>query len=377
MAAGAAPEGQQAAVEAQMAVPYLRQEQRRILGTITSASRASKSYWDGVREIWRLEVQANDLTARAVQERKTFQQKAAEQAKELQQARAGAVFQTGLDRAGVAVAGAAEGQQAATEAQAVIPVLRQEQARLLGLMRAAGPGQKEYWEGAREVWRLEQQAAKLTADATRERAQNQQKAEEETRRSLREQRRALEGVRDAAQRDRGRAGGAQDLAEARLNSNPFVDPRRRFGLRQEQLLERFRLAVTPTLGETPEQQQERQLEAEKLRTQAYQSIGAGRYQQTPGGFIPAFDVRRARRLQGILGGIEQQAGRGGPASGGETAEALRQLVASGGQRPVVNVNVEQSGNVFTDPAARARLFQEISAALDVWARRSNPAMMGY
>lgn len=386
-----APAGVQNQAEAASLIPIIREEQQRLMKLLQGQHRNTRAYWERVKIIWQLEEQAQDLAKDAVTERteriKTAWKKQEEQARQ--------IFETRLLRAESIAGQADEGKRAQAELQQTLPVLRNEQGRSVAVAARVLKGSEEYWDAVKQFWNIEGRITQLTNAAlteqreATEKQQTQRRAEKEL---LEERVRMLKNIGTAAQEDRKLFEEQLKLRAMQIGANPFLNPAQRQAANQQMFLARYRMAATPSIGETPEQRVERLQELEQLRFAGYQSIGAGRWGRRGNRWVPLFDTRRAGNLSRMFAGIEQsamQAQMGGPNTGeafrdyawgslGEggplpqmLAAALREMSAGRGPN-IFNLNVSQEGNIFTDPRAQAMLFHQLRGALDTWSRQIAP-----
>ncbi|MFN3650098.1 MAG: hypothetical protein ACK47B_11010 [Armatimonadota bacterium] len=166
LASAVDPKDTQARREADALLPILRQRLQELTGR---AEKSSGVELEKLRtEGFRLQEQLVTLEERARQEGED----AAREAQEKQRRAQEASHELARERAGMVLALAAEDQRAQAEAAAMLPVIRQEQARLIEQGRAAAEGSRERIEAEREITRLETEALTLQRAATEERQRN-------------------------------------------------------------------------------------------------------------------------------------------------------------------------------------------------------------
>lgn len=308
---GEAPEGYRAAYEFGGMAPIIQQRMSNAYRTAQQLSsqkmtpEIEQRIWDLERQYWDGALEIRRLRMAAVQEERERVKRAEREAERVTEQQHGLL----MDIAQMAVRHAPEGFQIATSVQRVVPLLRQEQNRILAAMRGQDRQSAEYWENARQVVQIESRIQDYQNDAVKERKQALDKANREAVRQRREQRDIL----DMEAR----------LIESRFKNNPFLSPQQAARAMMPALIQQYREMMMPVQGETYREQLERNIDAERVRGQILEGAGFGRkggWKRTlGGGMMFTGDIGLAKGVMSELDKIAAEAQEAAAAaSGGNT-----------------------------------------------------------
>lgn len=223
---------------------------------------------------------------------------------------------------------APDGMQALAILNAEVPTLRDEQKELLARQQQLSPNTKEYWDNAKAFWSVEDNIHQLVKNAVTERNNEVKKAVEQHKKDATEHREMISLE--------------TKLMEMRLKNNPLLTDRQRQALMVPMLVRQYRQMLIPIQGETELESLRRQIDAEGMKHDIMQSLGAlgkAGSRVLGGGRIGNFDRRAVanvmRQLDAPMSAREQAS----YMSPKERAEQLARE-ANKGRPVVIQLNVE-------------------------------------
>lgn len=289
-----APESRRAQAEAQKLIPELQQrtkqlqERAKSMGDVEKLSAEDRvKYYQIERDISQTQAQAQQLENAAQRERESNTKHAQDQARDAQEKQRQVVqHQIELQKQAaqyqrelvdtqrsaqsewiqLQVDQAKDGESASKAAELAIPQLQQQQKEILASIRNTNPRMKEYWDGWREVTRIERDITALQANASKERESNLEKAKQDQEKSLESQRKAFATANQTRDLQ-------TNLTEALLRNNPFLNDFQRQRLLVPSLIREYRGLSASGPGETETEGLQRQIQQQGILGRIFESLG--------------------------------------------------------------------------------------------------------
>ena len=289
-----APESRRAQAEAEKLIPELQQrtkqlqERAKAMGDVEKLSADDRvKYFQLQRDISQTEAQAQQLQNAAERERDTNNKKAQDQARQAQEKQKQAIqhqielqrqyaqYQrelTDIRRSAesewiqLQVDRAKDGESASKAAELAVPQMQQQQREILASIRNTNPRMKEYWDGWRDITRIERDITALQANASKERDSNIEKAKQDQEKSLQNQRKSFATATQVR-------GLQTNLTEAMLRNNPYLNDFQRQQLLVPSLIREYRGLRNAAPGEDETEGLQRQIQQQGVLSRIFEALG--------------------------------------------------------------------------------------------------------